>query len=89
MYSDPAKLAELRQKLGLDAPERDDPKTMGDLTERAVGWLAKQAGRPAPFFLYFAPVAVHELVTPSAETQGSSRAGPYGHVYDPCMTLPV
>jgi arylsulfatase A len=65
-------------KLGLDAPERDDPKTMGDLTDRAVGWLEKQAGRPAPFFLYFAPVAVHELVTPSAETKGTSKAGPYG-----------
>ena len=72
------KLAPATGKLGLDAPERDDPKTMGDLTERAVGWLAKQAGRPAPFFLYFAPVAVHELVTPSAEATGTSKAGPYG-----------
>ena len=65
-------------KLGLDAPERDDPKTMGDLTDRAVSWLAQQAGQPAPFFLYFAPIAVHELVTPSAETTGTSKAGPYG-----------
>ena len=65
-------------KLGLDAPERDDPKTMGDLTDRAVSWLEQQAGRPAPFFLYFAPVAVHELITPSAESRGSSPAGPYG-----------
>jgi len=65
-------------KLGLDAPERDDPKTMGDITDRAVGWLEKQADRTAPFFLYFAPVAVHELVTPSAETKGTSQAGPYG-----------
>jgi arylsulfatase A-like enzyme len=73
-----AKLTPAPGKLGLDAPERDDPKTMGDLTERAVGWLAKQAGQPAPFFLYFAPVAVHELVTPSAETTGTSKAGPYG-----------
>ena len=73
-----AKLTPAPGKLGLDAPERDDPQTMGDLTERAVGWLAKQAGQPAPFFLYFAPVAVHELVTPSAETQGTSKAGPYG-----------
>ncbi|MEN9632774.1 MAG: hypothetical protein RL077_1178 [Verrucomicrobiota bacterium] len=73
-----AKLTPSEKSLGLDAPERDDPKTMGDLTARAVGWLAKQAGQPAPFFLYFAPVAVHELVTPSAETQGTSQAGPYG-----------
>ncbi len=73
-----AKLTPSEKSLGLDAPERDDPKTMGDLTERAVGWLAKQAGQPAPFFLYFAPVAVHELITPSAESQGTSKAGPYG-----------
>ena len=73
-----AKLTPAPGKLGLDAPERDDPQTMGDLTERAVGWLAKKAGQPAPFFLYFAPVAVHELVTPSAETTGTSKAGPYG-----------
>ncbi len=73
-----AKLTPVPGKFGLDAPERDDPKTMGDLTDRAVRWLEKQAGRPAPFFLYFAPVAVHELVTPSAETQGTSKAGPYG-----------
>ena len=33
---------------------------------------------PAPFFLYFAPVAVHELITPSAGSQGSIQAGPYG-----------
>ena len=73
-----ATLTPVPGKLGLDAPERDDPRTMGDLTERAVGWLAKQAGKSAPFFLYFAPVAVHELITPSAETQGTSKAGPYG-----------
>jgi arylsulfatase A-like enzyme len=73
-----AKLTPAPGKLGLDAPERDDPQTMGDLTERAVGWLAKKAGQPAPFFLYFAPVAVHELVTPSAETTLTSKAGPYG-----------
>lgn len=73
-----AELTPAPGKLGLDAPERDDPKTMGDLTDRAVAWLEKQAGGPAPFFLYFAPVAVHELITPSAGSQGSSQAGPYG-----------
>ncbi len=73
-----AKLTPVPGKLGLDAPERDDPKTMGDLTQRAVDWLVQRAGKPAPFLLYFAPVAVHELVTPSVETQGTSKAGPYG-----------
>ena len=70
-------------KLGLDAPERDDPKTMEQLTDRAVAWLQKQKGQASPFFLYFAPVAVHELVTPSAQTSGTSRAGPYGdYIHD-------
>jgi arylsulfatase A-like enzyme len=65
-------------KLGLDAPERDDPKTMGELTDRAVAWLERQGGSNQPFFLYFAPVAVHELITPSDQTRGTSPAGPYG-----------
>jgi arylsulfatase A len=73
-----AQLTPAKGKLGLDAPERDDPKTMGVLTERAITWIDQQTGRPAPFFLYFAPVAVHELVTPSAEAKGTSPAGPYG-----------
>ncbi|MDI1249378.1 MAG: arylsulfatase [Lacunisphaera sp.] len=73
-----ARLQPAKGKLGLDAPERDDPRTMGELTDRAVAWLDQRAGGPAPFFLYFAPVAVHELVTPSAEATGTSKAGPYG-----------
>ncbi len=73
-----AKLTPAPGKLGLDAPERDDPKTTRDLTDRAVAWLEKQPGGRAPFFLYFAPIAVHELVTPSAESAGTSKAGPYG-----------
>lgn len=63
--------------IGLDAPQREDPKTEGVLAERAVAWLEKQT--PAkPFFLHFAPVAVHEKITPSAEASGTSKAGPYG-----------
>jgi arylsulfatase A-like enzyme len=63
--------------IGLDAPQRDDPKTEGTLADRAVAWLEKQT--PAkPFFLYFAPIAVHEKITPSAESAGTSKAGPYG-----------
>lgn len=71
------KLTPSKRNLGLDAPQRDDPKTMEQLTDRAVTWLHKQES-DKPFLLYFSPVAVHELVTPSADTQGSSKAGPYG-----------
>ncbi len=72
------KLTPAPGKVGLDAPERDDPQTMGDLTARAVSWLERQSDRTRPFFLYFAPIAVHERVTPSPERSGSSAAGPYG-----------
>ena len=40
-------------------------------------WLEKQTDS-APFFLYFAPVAIHFPYTPSAETRGDSGAGLYG-----------
>ena len=65
------------KNLGLDAPQRDDPQTMRELTDRAVRWLEQQSSAE-PFFLYFTPVAVHEMVTPSPETTGTSTAGPYG-----------
>lgn len=61
--------------MGLDAPQRDDKTVMATLTDRAIGWLEQQK---EPFFLYFAPVAVHEPITPSDQTAGSSKAGPYG-----------
>jgi arylsulfatase A-like enzyme len=63
--------------IGLDAPQREDPKTEGVLADRAVAWLEKQTPGN-PFFLHFAPVAVHEKITPSAESSGTSKAGPYG-----------
>jgi arylsulfatase A len=63
--------------IGLDAPQRDDPKTEGVLADRAATWIEKQTSAK-PFFLHFAPIAVHEKITPSAESAGSSTAGPYG-----------
>jgi arylsulfatase A len=66
-----------RPFIGLDAPQRTNEFVMETLTDQAVGWIEKQkAGKP--FFLYFTPVAVHEPVTPSAKTAGTSKAGPYG-----------
>lgn len=65
-------------KIGLDAPERDDPNTMAELTNRAIAWLQQPNPAAHPFFLYFAPVAVHAPITPSKETTGTSKAGPYG-----------
>jgi arylsulfatase A-like enzyme len=63
--------------IGLDAPQRTNETVMDTLTTKAVEWIEQQqSGKP--FFLYFTPVAVHEPVTPSDKTVGSSTAGPYG-----------
>ncbi len=63
--------------IGLDAPYRVDEEVMPLLTRKCVAWL--RARDPArPFFLYYAPVAVHNPITPSAVTKGTSPAGPYG-----------
>jgi arylsulfatase A-like enzyme len=75
----PAKYENWRgaKQLGLDAPQRVDEEVMPTLTEKAVAWLKQQEpGRP--FFLYYAPVSVHNPVTPSAKTKGTSHAGTYG-----------
>jgi arylsulfatase A-like enzyme len=63
--------------LGLDAPQREDEEVMETLTDKSIGWIETR-DRTKPFFLYFTPVAVHEPVTPSKRTAGSSAAGPYG-----------
>jgi arylsulfatase A-like enzyme len=47
------------------------------LTDKAVAWIGQQK-RDKPFFLHFTPVAVHEPVTPSVHTKGTSKAGPHG-----------
>jgi arylsulfatase A-like enzyme len=54
----------------------DETRIMRMLTEHAVGWLEKGRG-DAPFFLYFAPNAVHLPVAPGAAFRGSPLGG-YG-----------
>ncbi|MDE0101032.1 MAG: sulfatase-like hydrolase/transferase [Bryobacterales bacterium] len=66
-----------RQFLGFDAPHRVDENVMGELTTEAVKWLRRQDPE-TPFFLYFAPVAIHFPYTPSEETKGGSGVGLYG-----------
>lgn len=63
--------------IGYDAPQRVNKDVMGDLTDRAVGWLRQQDAQ-RPFFLYFAAVAVHHPITPSDTMRGLSDCGPYG-----------
>lgn len=63
-----------RDFMGIDAPQRVDENVMDELTTDAIGWLEKQADE-TPFFLYFAPVAIHFPYTPSEKTKGTSGCG--------------
>ncbi|MHA7830240.1 MAG: sulfatase family protein [Flagellimonas sp.] len=65
------------QYYGFDAPQRSNIKTMEDLTDKTIEWLSLQ-NNEKPFFLYFAPVAVHHPITPSNYMRGKSDSGPYG-----------
>jgi arylsulfatase A len=62
---------------GFDAPQRINSETMETLTGKTIDWLSMQSSE-TPFFLYFAPVAVHHPITPSDYTRGMSDCGPYG-----------
>jgi len=66
-----------RDFMGIDAPQRVDENVMEELTTDAVKWLEEQDA-DTPFFLYFAPVAIHFPYTPSARTKGDSGTGLYG-----------
>ena len=63
--------------LELDAPRRKKERVMKVLTDKATTWLKAQP-KDQPFFLYFAPVAVHNPITPDKDLAGKSAAGPYG-----------
>ena len=78
----PTYFSEMQQGRGqtpveIDAPRRVDDRVMPELTDQAVRWIEEQKAG-TPFFLYFAPVAVHEPVTPSRDTKGTSKAGIFG-----------
>jgi arylsulfatase A-like enzyme len=66
-----------RKYLGFDAPQRVDENVMDELTTDAISWLDQQRA-DTPFFLYFAPVAIHFPYTPSDKTKGASGSGLYG-----------
>jgi len=63
--------------LEIDAPRRKKERVMKVLTDKATDWLEAQP-KGQPFFLYFAPVAVHNPITPDKDLAGKSAAGPYG-----------
>lgn len=66
-----------RDYMGIDAPQRVDENVMDELTTEAIEWLQKE-NDDHPFFLYFAPVAIHFPYTPSDKRKGKSGCGLYG-----------
>jgi arylsulfatase A-like enzyme len=61
---------------GIEKPWVEE-NIMQTLTQKVVGWLEQQSAA-APFFLYYAPNAVHEPVAPNPKFSGS----PYGKYGD-------
>ena len=62
--------------LDLNAPKRIDDEVMATLTDKLVSWIGQQSAEK-PFFVYFTPVAVHNPITPSKQTAGKSKGGPF------------
>ncbi len=69
-----------RQYHGYDAPQRVAKDVTQDLSDSARKWISntvkEEPGKP--FFLYFAPVAVHHPISPSDTFSGTSGVGAYG-----------
>lgn len=62
--------------MAINAPKRVDENVMETLTDKIVGWIGEQSAEK-PFFVYFTPVAVHNPITPSKQTAGKSKGGPF------------
>jgi arylsulfatase A len=70
---------------GYDAPQRVTTKVSQDLSDAARLWISKAVRKnpEQPFFLYFAPVAVHNPISPGEKWRGSSGVGAYGdYIHD-------
>jgi len=65
---------------GYDAPQRVAKDVTQDLSDAARKWISRtvKENSEQPFFLYFAPVAVHHPISPSDKLRGTSGVGPYG-----------
>lgn len=65
---------------GYDAPQRVTKEVTADLNRRAREWIFETVREEPdkPFFLYFAPAAIHNPVSPSKEFRGTSGCGAYG-----------
>ena len=66
--------------VGFDAPQRSREEAMETVTVRAIEWIHSECRKESarPFFLYFAPPAVHHPIVPSEAMRGASGCGAYG-----------
>ncbi len=74
-----------QQYHGYDAPQRVTTNVTQDLNDKAREWIYQSASEDSdkPFFLYFAPVAIHTPVAPSDKLRGTSDSGAYGdYIHD-------
>jgi arylsulfatase A-like enzyme len=69
-----------QQRPGLMVPDWRDDQVDVAFTERAVGWIDRQATEhpKRPFFLYLTPSAPHRPCVPPSFIKGRSQAGPRG-----------
>jgi arylsulfatase A-like enzyme len=65
---------------GFDAPQRSREEALETVTVRAMDWIRSECRKESaqPFFLYFAPPAVHHPIVPSETMRGASGCGAYG-----------
>ena len=65
-------------RAGPIAPDFTHEEVLPKLTEEAVRYIDDQAGKDAPFFLYFPLPAPHTPILPTEPFQGASGTNPYG-----------
>ncbi len=56
----------------------DHHTVLQEITDKAVGFIDKEASESKPFFLYFPLTAPHTPWTPTEDSKGKSEAGLYG-----------
>ena len=84
VFNKKAKTRVFQEKMGInqiggaDAAHAlyDDELVGTKLTEKATGWIKKQAKKP--FFLYLATTNIHHPFTPHPRFKGTSECGRYG-----------
>jgi arylsulfatase A-like enzyme len=57
--------------------DKEDTRIAEYLNNETNQWIDKQSS-DTPFFLYFAPIAIHTPIIPGIEYQGKSNGGAYG-----------